>query len=665
MKGKLFTIVLTLVLLAGATPPAHSVDQAAVEKAVAESVEKSLREKGIVAQDAPPTILDRMQHTVTDMPPVRESAVLWQAKIKDYPILDMRFIGPHRLLVSQKFTLPFLVDTRKGEVLWTYLPMGWTVPYYDLVATFSDLILLRADGQRDGLTTLAAIDSGTGKQRWYVQYENRKRTFQFLPVPAAGVVLALQIEKKTVTVTALTLMGGEERWQRTFKVQKGGHPTPPLVTPGDVWSFYGQVARLDPATGKAVWARDDLVLDNESPPPVLDGDGLYIIDGRKTLHALNPESGETVLTAPLGDKMRYTNIYPAGGPLFLRGQDEDDTWFLARHDGQTGKALWVYRSTRPTVSNILEDGDRLYVATPPKVLCLDMGTGQEVFTSNATLTGQSFPVRLRKYGNTVVYIGELVIAGFDASTGKEVYKVGLTPVSQEAHLDALDNWMSVLQSRIGRLSKAIWFGGAGGAGDAFTSMAASSQNLSNSYGNQAASYRLRAGSPSNSSAASDGWKSADLQNRSRMNSSFARTEAQLGFFFQMEGLKNAMLSKSIARDQEELARLDNIRRKILAAYTASESDDYVWRPHVEGDWIGLTLVHLPTGKSTYTPFSPLIRQRDDAPYNERALWNLVDVETGLVYHPALRSVEEYYQQKREEGVVTYGIRLVAEKIKKQ
>ena len=149
-----------------------------------------------------------------------------------------------------------------------------------------------------------------------------------------------------------------------------------------------------------------------------------------------------------------------------------------------------------------------------------------------------------------------------------------------------------------------------------------------------------------------------------MNSAFARAEAQLSFFSAMEGLKNAMISKSVSRDRDEVTRLNLIRNKILGAYTASESGDYVWRSHVEGDWIGLNLVHLPTGRTTFTPFSPLIKDREDVQYNERSLWNLVDLDTGIVYHPALRSLEEYYQPKvKKEGVITYGIRLVAEKVK--
>jgi outer membrane protein assembly factor BamB len=601
-----------------------------------------------------------------DMPAVKQGPVQWEAISGNYPVMDMRFIAPHRLLVTEESKPPVLLyDSSTGKLLWKYWPEGWAITYFDLVAAFSDLILIQENDSRDRLTTLAAVSGETGEQLWFVQYENKKRSFQFLPVPAAGIVLVVELEKKKATLRGLELTTGQEKWQQAFKIQKGGHPTSPLVQPNDILSFYGQATRIDPASGKVLWQRKDVVPDNLSPPAKLQNSKLHLIDKKRTLHILDPETGESILTAPLNGKARYTNIYPTESSLYLRGQDEDETWFLAKHDPKSGQTIWNYSSTQATVSNLVEDGSRLYVATAAKVLCLESKSGKEVFASPATLTGQSFPVRLRKYGNTVVYIGELMIAGFDSRSGKKVYKVGITPVSQETHLDAVDNWMSVLQNRIGKLSKAIWFSGAGALGDAFSTMSVNSQNLSNSYSNQASNYRLRAGNPYNPSASSDSWKSATSQLQSEMNSTFARTEAQLGFFFQMEGLKNAMLSKSIARDQVEVNRLSRIRSKILAAYSAAESDDYAWRAHLEGDWIGLNLVHLPTGKSTFTPYSPFIKKEfiTYSNYNERTIWNLVDLGTGLVYHHALRIGGDNLQKDNKPGMSTYVIRLVTEKVK--
>jgi hypothetical protein len=153
-----------------------------------------------------------------------------------------------------------------------------------------------------------------------------------------------------------------------------------------------------------------------------------------------------------------------------------------------------------------------------------------------------------------------------------------------------------------------------------------------------------------------------------MHSAFSKAEAQLSFFFAMENLKNAMLSRSIASDRAELQRLEGIRKMIISSYSVSESDYYAWRPHVEGDWIGLKLVHLPNGRATYSPYSPLIKDPSESNHNEATLWNLVDTETGIVYHHALRSAEERYQsgwyaEGQKRSLMNYGIRLVAEKVK--
>ena len=41
----------------------------------------------------------------------------------------------------------------------------------------------------------------------------------------------------------------------------------------------------------------------------------------------------------------------------------------------------------------------------------------------------------------------------------------------------------------------------------------------------------------------------------------------------------------------------------------------------------------------------------------------MDVETGIVYHHALRIAEDRYQLNNKPGEVSYGIRLVAERVK--
>ena len=659
-KVLLHLAVLILIFAANPGCAQKNATQVAVEKALERAFEKAT--DNVINEINKPEFWERINSVALKMPAVKEKPVLWHTGLTQYSVKDMRFIAPDRLLVTQSSSTPVLVDSSTGEVLWKFKPEGWLIGYYDLVAAFTDLIMIREDDAKEGLTTLAAIDAKTGKQLWFIAFKNKKHSFQFLPIPASGAVVVVGLAKKRVTLTTLDLLSGKQLWQKQLRVGKRGHSSPPVTTSGQIWHFYGVTAMVDPATGRNLWERKDAVLENKSPPPVLYDKNLYLIDEKKVLHVLIPDTGEDTMTIPLDSKVRYTNIYPTKNRVYLRGENIGGAMVLSVCDAKTGKSFWTRTSSKPTVSNIIEDGSRLYVATPSHLLCLDRDTGKEHFKSLATLTGQSFPVRIRKFKDKVVYIGELMIAGFDAKTGAKVYNAGMTPVSQEAHLDALDNWISVLQNRIGKLGKAIWFGGAGGASDVFSRQAEISQNLSNQYSRQAASYRLQSNYRYNMSASSDYWKSANLQNQAQIESAYAGAAAQIGFFFAMEDLKNTMLASAIAADKRELSRLERIRKKILSAYTAAESAEHAYRSHVEKDWIGVNLVHLPTGKATFTPFSPLIKKNDCAYYNERTLWNLVDVDKGIVYHHALRILPKRFQQENKPGEVTYGIQLVAEKI---
>jgi len=641
------------------TPEARKAYDKAMGEAINKAMEKAL--ENVLKTIETPEFWARVRTGAVRMPPVKERPVTWQMLTEKHIIKDMRFLSPDRLLINYVGSTPVLVDTAKGEIAWKFVPEGWLLSDHDIVSAFSDLILIREDKEKESI--IAAIDPTNGKQFWFRAFKSKKSSFQFLPVPGAGVLLAIKMEKKKVTLTALDLMTGSERWLKKVKIKKGGHPTPPLVATGDIWHFYGGIKRLDPASGDVLWERKDVLLDSFSPPPDMDDGVLMAIDGERTLHALDPGTGETMFTTALDPEIRYTNIHPAGDRIYLRGTHKDGKYVIIVFEGKNGRLLWSFTGSEPTVSNFIEEGDRLYVSTPSTVLCLDRGSGRQIYASPASQTGQTFSVRLRKFGNRLVYVGELVIAGFDADTGKRVYFEGMTPLSQEAHLDALDNWVSILEKRIKKLSGMMWFGGASGASDAFSRQSEISQNLSNQYTQQANNYAWRSNQTYNMSAESDYWKSENLRNQATIESAFAKVQAQLSFFFAMEGLKNSMLSRSIARDQAEVTRLQRIRQSIMGAYTTAESGQYAYRPHLEGDSVGVTLVHLPTGRSNFTPLAPAAKGAD-LYWNDRSMWNLIDPEKGLVYHHGLRIMPEKYQDKPpKEGLVTYGVYLVAEELK--
>jgi outer membrane protein assembly factor BamB len=627
-----------------------------MEKAKAKIIER------VLERMASPEFKKKLYDLAAWLPPMEERPVEWQVQALHTFIADMNFITPDRLLINYTFKKPVLYDVARGEVLWQFEPEGWDFDFHNTVAVYSDLILISAE--KGGEHVIAAIGPDNGKQLWHRTFETKKRSVRFLPAPAAGVVLALELEKKKAYFSAYDLFSGKLKWKEERKLGRKGHPPAPIATLGHAWHFYGKTTRFDPATGKTLWDREDLHLDNHSPLPYLENGFLYIITQEKNLHRLVTDSGESSLEVPLSADIRYTNVFPMGERIYLRGERGEGEFVISALDSNSGQVLWTYSRDEPTVSNLIREEGKLFVSTPSTVLCLDDKSGRELFASPASQTGQTFPVRLRKFDNTLVYVGELVIVGFDAVTGKRKYFNGVTPVSQEEHLDALDNWMTVLQERIGKLSKMMWYGGTGGAANVFIRQAEISQNLSNQYRDQAMHFRLKSRERYNLSANSDYWKSVNLRNHSKIESAYASATAQLGFFFAMEDMKHAVLANARARDQSEYNRLERIRKSIYSAYTGAESDIYAYRPHVQGEWLGVNLVHLPSGRNVFIPLCQKT-EGDYAYWNSRGIWHRIDFENKLIYHHALRILPDDYQNNpsRRDGTVGYGFYLTATKVK--
>jgi hypothetical protein len=130
-----------------------------------------------------------------------------------------------------------------------------------------------------------------------------------------------------------------------------------------------------------------------------------------------------------------------------------------------------------------------------------------------TTTGRAFPIRLRKIGDRIICIGELVVAAFDAKTGSFVYKQGMTPGSGELHLNGLDDAAPNLKEELVKETK----NPAGGQLSSLSSFAISEtaryQNLALTYRSQANYY----------------WNQGDMLGSSvaTMKQGFAQHEARL------------------------------------------------------------------------------------------------------------------------------------------
>ena len=577
-------------------------------------------------------IHSRMENVAVKMPMVNEVPIKWSVLGDKGFVRDMRFLTRDRLLVSYQFDDIILVDTAKSEVLWRIGEEDWKkekfeARIFDIVMALEDTILIRSDRDLVGQIMVAAIDAETGQWLWKQSFKKKKKSFDIVPVPHESAVLVIEREKKKATVRAYNMFTGTLRWERPYKISsKNGHPPKPLISTDGVWNFMSGVQKLSMADGKPEWERGYIVLDGRTPPPRRNGEKLFVVDHEGSLHTLDAVTGKTAGSVQLDQSVRYTNIYPLGDRVYLRGEIQarksPTAYIMEVLRKSDGKKLWRYSRKEASVSNLIDDGARLFFSTPSTVICLDRTTGEKIFTSPASQTGLSFPVQIKKYGNTVVYIGEVIIAGFDARTGKRIWRHGMTPLAQDMHLDSLDSFIDRLQERIGVLTKGIW---------------SISGGVDYDY-----------------------W---DRQERYRQNLD-GKIWLQMDFFFAMKELGDTMRMYASKDDQSEIVKLEFIRRALYSAYLTAQGGDYVYRPHLEEGHTGLYLIHLPTGKSSFTALSPdATGYNKFVNWNSRGLWNLVDLQKGLVYHHALRiSPDRFQDEKLAENERNYGVYLVGQEI---
>jgi len=586
---------------------------------------------------------------------------LWQIPLGPALIEDMQVAGPDRLLVSLRKDFPglpildtILVDTSKGEVLWRY-SRDKLKGQYDCLLILQDLLLFRVD--RGKASSLLALDAASGQEKWTASFKGEK--VMFIPILAGGSALAINPGSDSVELTALDLEGGQTVWQRSFRTAKGaGLPVPRFVGE-DLLVSYNGLERLSSKDGKTVFSRPDIVFDGGCPPPQVEDGAIFAAHSGGRMSALDAASGREKWAADLPGGVGFTNIFPLGGRIYLRGADAVGAHKLLALGRSDGRLLWTYSGNEPSISNLIESGGVLYFGTPTSLIALDAGGGRPVFSVLVTTTGRAFPIRIREAGGRIIYIGELVAAAFDARTGSLVYKQGMTPGSGELHLNGLDAATPNLKEELMTGSENPAGGQLRRQSSFASAEAARYQNLSLTYRSQANYYWNRGdGDSLNYNVAS-------------MKQSFTRHEAQLqamtAFVYNVVDLgimiRQFMITRSI---KTAIERQELFRKSILASYAQAETADYVYRPHllfrdVTDDFSALSIVHLPTGKRSETILSPH--------YLSYGLWQVVDFDRGVVYHsnigmdPSRYELSEsrrYYPYTKARTVHTF---LIAQPVK--
>lgn len=319
---------------------------------------------------------------------------------------------------------------------------------------------------------------------------------------------------------------------------------------------------------------------------------------------------------------------------------------------QDGARRWDFETTEVTVSNFVELGDRVYVASPTTLFGLDAGSGKRLFSTEVTNTGRTFPVRLRGYEDKIAVISELVIAAFDPESGDKIYSHGIMPISQEATLSGLDNSIPIFEEMVATVGQVAPQGGIAGMMSGLASAEAHRyQNMANQYWSRAQTQRSLGEDPSLSYMQHD------------LASSRAKIEATAAFVYSVLELGTMLWQAFRIRGWQKyyediLARQQLFRRSILGAYGMAEVGDYVYRPQrrlstsQEGDFTALTVVHLPSGRRRTTTLSPT--------YLNYGLWNLVDMDRQLVYHHGLGLAPSLYEYGDKVDIGLQGKRRTVE-----
>ena len=622
----------------------------------------------------------------------QNGSVRWQTGLGAAVIESLNFLDGNKILVLLKkddlLHSPgdiLLLARESGRILWRY-PRQSLPGEYALILQTENALIFRIDYR--GKIRLLALDIATGKEGW--RREFKTDSVDYFPLPGADLLLIIEQRGDASILHGFDPFTGKDKWRRRFEVRTA--VPPPVVSASEIWLFFDGVEKLDARHGKRLWHRGDIRLDADAPLPQLDGRRLYLVDADGRLHGLSRSSGKTVFTSHAAVSYRISNIYPLGKRVYLRGRKPaapeaglspeerirlaasraasqavrkelgsydpgDGEYRLLALSGESGELLWRAAWDAPSVSNIIESKGNVYHATVSHLIALDGRTGKRRFAVQVTDAGKGYPVHLRLIGDMVVFLGEWIVAAFDRKTGRQRYLQGMNPVpDSRATMAGLDDTLEKLYRELGEES-AVTQSVSAMLGRA----AVNSQNLSNHYQRQVLAYRSQARTSRGSTAGHFTWKAAQAQNRAQIEGAFSSAYSSIAMTVAIqelnEQLKKVSRQLSVAADIEDLTVF---RKALLGGFPRSENHKYYYRPHNDlRGFVGVSIVNLQTGKRRDVMLSPR--------YRDYGIWNLVDLERGVIYHHGIgldterhRYIELKYGMNR---FLIYESQLVAQEVK--
>lgn len=421
--------------------------------------------------------------------PVRETrpvaSTVWTAEADG----DVRFsvlLDGDAIAVATAGSLRVL-DVRSGRTIWK--GDGWRVAPDDLLSVpGTGLLLVNRDGggdYADKESRVVAIDLATGSRRWETRTLKGKGMHAITDA-ASSLLLLVTVSKphgdddgflggvlpgkgigggfrRKPKLNAIDLATGRLVWSRDFDadvllspslevaIVQGdrqdedrdrsfdlGRYRPPAIDGDDVFVAYNGLTCYDLRTGERRWRQEygvregDLAISDADP--AIDERVVYTA-GEGRIRAIDRATGVQVWRSDdfgVVPELQLDGrvVYGRLGGRFYNVDAAEWQWRgdygAVAVDRTTGRTLWRYGDGNDSVTNVAIAGNRVWLGDESRLVGLDRATGKRVVTERHGLERRPVSAMLNELGQ-VVLVSEEEAAAFDATTGRNVWRVRHKP----------------------------------------------------------------------------------------------------------------------------------------------------------------------------------------------------------------------------------------------
>jgi outer membrane protein assembly factor BamB len=533
-----------------------------------------------------------------------------------------------------------IYDVASGEEVWT------SPFYYRLGTVLPGMVIFQFSEVGSNETELIAIDEN-GKQIWDCQLNHSASQL----IPIAGGVLIAKGYAPSSEFTAVSAQHGSVLWSgKELSPDVSEYDTIHALGDAAYLADEGFLAKISPVNGDTLWINDEIHISKQRPIPRWEDGILFFVAAGNAIVAVGAEDGEIQWNLQLTPGESVNNLFPKDGDLYVRstvtGEDGASNSYTLRRVSADGKLLWHFADKTPIVSNLVDAQGNLFGATSQELLALDLDSGRNVYRKQFSSLPSSYPIAVYAFEDHVVVLGELSITSYEAARGIERYRHRFGPVLPNVSVTLMDR--SIAKLRASKVS--------GGydhsmldASAYFSQQAAISQERSNSLYN---SY-LRKRAFGDGIGAQKDWTSSQLE------SSWAKTNAIVSVqFMGLDGIlayEASELAKAAQKTNKLLGKRIALRNTIVNQFPEMTQGDYAYRPvgisADNGAFMGVAIVHMPTGEKTVTTLSPV--------YRDYGLWLMLDLQKQEVVYQGLGLDTSEYHWKTfgpEEAYESYLIR---------